>query len=1738
MNKRKVRITNTGYLPDSPDRHNPMNIIPSNQITMDTVPFPILGIDNLGNHQIMMPGMDYTFPGHYVTEIPMGKYQKGREVTSCGEGYIWSATQKKCIPHTSYSEVNRTLEDLNSKGWDTNQLASEIFGAIVPGKEARILSAGSSIADIMQHNPIGVVGGMAQLVPDKRFKTVGTGLSIFSATPWGKEVNKWMTTPNSNPQINYGYSTSATPKQTSDRFAVPDNTNQPVFVPKNTKKKFQKGGLTKYQGDRGSNQVMDDGKQRPTLNVTDERPGFWDRLKTSKYNPNNWDLPDYSDLKSPTEALYKAAFYGEPQFMWRGRRTNTQEMFDALPQEERIANTGKSYFNNDVRIKEPESGLPYFITEGPEIGNYFPVENLKQYQRQYTDALNYTKEWLNSPMYKKMLLESSAEYPYEYAGILNKRRQNLEETEPVLNLVGPSNSNNIDGTNIGAAAWSSSTGDITMVNNTADLPLSDYGALNRTGHYTYDPRKEELVPHTPETRKIEKERLKQKEQADNNSWLSSLMTHEFSHHTDKNNHSARLIPKKDNEYILNNQRDFDEFKKFYEDDDRGYMNLGWGFDFSKDREGWNNFFKGYAGAPTEVRARLQEIRRFAKDNNIYDPFIQEVDDKSFEKLLKANEDGTSPEGFNTLLNIYTPQQIQYMLNHISENKTDDKGVMNNEVQVTKNGGSIYLGHYKFENGGLVQLENNPDTYAKGGKVVSEIWTEKTGLPWNAARKMGLSDGSYERNIQLREELLQGAYDNIANDPDIKIEAPVNKPAKKISGKSVSTQSVKSEPVYKGVPHKTYGLPLVGLRNDGEPSRRIPTFEEYQKQKMITGPVSKKQEKPVETAKQTSTSKDQNYYDLMNATKVEYDSTPESTARSLGNVPSLDSLEKTRKVQNLILNDEVANAQKATLKPGEFSSESEFSLPSMPSASDVLRKFLPLSLQNIDLSMSDIEDFKESATKKLEEYGILEPSTEGNLITFEQPPVQPKQQTQTSEAKQTKDFYIPPTQVAEDNNADYGEPENKFWGFRYQNSNDSGLVYVPTPRREKLNKNSKFSNVQGVAHFLIQTDATDGFIDPRTKAHLEKDLKEGKKYVPFIKKESDGKVRIKYAKGKDEQTSFQQEGFEPFTTLRTLNLNDIDWNKTGRPAGFKSGISNILTKDGKDTWLVFKEATGKGKKLGQFNGGALVFIVETPEGRVIRDFTGTIQEIENESKRITKEFGIPQKNVTLGFYDAGSYTAKPKANKNNELYFNQYSGFNVGDAISGASLMIPSDIKREGGQNLQRYSKGGNTSSKGMFLGKYEFKDGGLVKAQEGKELDPLVIKPDESLWDQFVTSYFNPFNWGEDDYSDNEGISSLDDARRKHADMIAAGEDDDLNFMFDNKRHTLSNQDKLNAENRRRQKLADEQFQKEAEEQAQKFIHINDPRKIRLTSGKPINPNVDLVTKDYDARILHEILKSAKQQGLSKEDALNAAAIGFQESGWGSTDGNIGHVTNMNPEADPISEMIWAYLESKKTADRLKFDDPDLRLQVYNGTGTIKPETEQKYHGFKMKKIYGVPVPAEGLNMKEHKLYGKQIRDIRDNVLLQNPSFTDIFNSYYPSKKRGGLIKAQTGKEMPFDLPLKEQNIYLLPEYNQPRNPMTGEILPDPQRPNLGMNTGATEYKYTYGSGEGDIDVPSIVAGQYIGDRALDRYMLTGERFKTMNDPGSYSKFYDQMGQLGLMQERKGGSVRKVKIKRAPRKNQ
>ncbi len=87
-------------------------IIPSGDITMQGVPYPVLGIDDLGNAKMMQPGGNYTFPGTAVYEIPMMAYggdisvpslkrvkikslPKAQTVGGIGIGYLGDVTQEE-----------------------------------------------------------------------------------------------------------------------------------------------------------------------------------------------------------------------------------------------------------------------------------------------------------------------------------------------------------------------------------------------------------------------------------------------------------------------------------------------------------------------------------------------------------------------------------------------------------------------------------------------------------------------------------------------------------------------------------------------------------------------------------------------------------------------------------------------------------------------------------------------------------------------------------------------------------------------------------------------------------------------------------------------------------------------------------------------------------------------------------------------------------------------------------------------------------------------------------------------------------------------------------------------------------------------------------------------------------------------------------------------------------------------------------------------------------------------------------------------------------------------------------------------------------------------------------------------------------------------------------------------------------------------------------------------------------
>ncbi len=79
--------------------------IPSGDITMQGVPYPVYGEDNLGYSQMMYPGMDYQFPGQYVTEIPMA--QDGVEFSDYISNYRRPGPVATGDPRDSFGYVIR-----------------------------------------------------------------------------------------------------------------------------------------------------------------------------------------------------------------------------------------------------------------------------------------------------------------------------------------------------------------------------------------------------------------------------------------------------------------------------------------------------------------------------------------------------------------------------------------------------------------------------------------------------------------------------------------------------------------------------------------------------------------------------------------------------------------------------------------------------------------------------------------------------------------------------------------------------------------------------------------------------------------------------------------------------------------------------------------------------------------------------------------------------------------------------------------------------------------------------------------------------------------------------------------------------------------------------------------------------------------------------------------------------------------------------------------------------------------------------------------------------------------------------------------------------------------------------------------------------------------------------------------------------------------------------------------------
>lgn len=217
---------------------------------------------------------------------------------------------------------------------------------------------------------------------------------------------------------------------------------------------------------------------------------------------------------------------------------------------------------------------------------------------------------------------------------------------------------------------------------------------------------------------------------------------------------------------------------------------------------------------------------------------------------------------------------------------------------------------------------------------------------------------------------------------------------------------------------------------------------------------------------------------------------------------------------------------------------------------------------------------------------------------------------------------------------------------------------------------------------------------------------------------------------------------------------------------------------------------------------------------------------------------------------------------------------------------------------------------------------------------------------------------------------------------------------------------------------------KQKVQQLPEYVNIEDTRKVNPVTGKPIDPNRELKSGKYSAKIIKDIVDAANK--LEYKHPYRAIAVGLQESNLGKTDENLGHVIgtipqmdladagyseseidsimNVNPNYASAVNMISNLRNKEAEAIRKGYKTPEYQLQFYNGMGKLTPATEKAYHnktGRNTNQFYGVDVTKQPLDLAKNPAYGKTVMSLIP-ILQQNPDIQKLVKN---TKAKGGKIK-------------------------------------------------------------------------------------------------------------------------------------
>lgn len=342
-----------------------------------------------------------------------------------------------------------------------------------------------------------------------------------------------------------------------------------------------------------------------------------------------------------------------------------------------------------------------------------------------------------------------------------------------------------------------------------------------------------------------------------------------------------------------------------------------------------------------------------------------------------------------------------------------------------------------------------------------------------------------------------------------------------------------------------------------------------------------------------------------------------------------------------------------------------------------------------------DDMQQSALRGLTKWGLYDPTGYEETVSLESidmPPVKTVEEIlqqklaekqrvdslkQHEEYKKSNTYFQILGKVRDSHYKARKGVQDSLIMIRNQFFNEDGFEYVGGAVKTQMEEGESYAGVEGVAHFMILDDYGIDVSDKTsadTLAKYSQDFKERRigrdiepeDYVPVFSRDGE-RVTVRYKKAKELEASDTT-----ITKLHQHKFGDIDFGAKvdGRKFGFSNGgVYGLRTYEGEMLPNFLYTSAGK-DAYSRFSGSSVVFIFTDKQGNeIVRDFSGSINMVQQEGENIVKEFEVDPKELIVGVYDAGSYTAKPAA-KDGVLEAAQYTGYNTLHPNSGGSLIIP------------------------------------------------------------------------------------------------------------------------------------------------------------------------------------------------------------------------------------------------------------------------------------------------------------------------------------------------------------------------------------------------------------------------------------------------------------------------------------